>query len=172
VAIATTWADQQIVLDGNYKVYDRTYDGDEDAFIRREQLRMEADSYSESNWVVITVKSTNHIQFRWIETPDGWVMIHRSWLVEPAEVSYDGVKVNAQYYLSVSMPATWHDGGSVRMATTWIDTDYGLLPVPEDYARNQIVKSILAQGTMIDAWLDEQLATYEDLDAVIDAGNG
>lgn len=170
VAIATAWADQQEVLDGNYTVYQRDYFGDKDAFIRRQDLRLEANSYSESNWVFITVKSTNHIQFRWVATPKGWVMIHRSWLTEPADVSYDGIKVNAQYYLSVAMPAPWHPSGSIRMATTWIDSDYGILPVSEHFARQQVVKSMKNQGTMVDDWLDAQLEDYDDLDALLDAG--
>lgn len=172
IAIATAWANQQEVIPGNYEVYERDYSGDKDAFINREVLRVEATSYSESKWPLgITVKSTNHIQFRWVETENGWVMIHRSWLTEPADISYDGIKVNAQYYLSVAMPAPWHPDGSIRMATNWIDSDYGILPVPEDYARQQVVKSMIGQGTMIDEWLTEQLSQYGDLDAILAAGS-
>lgn len=169
IALATTWADQQQVLEGDYSVYDRVWYDDKDAFMLQEILRMEASSYSEANYAgIIKVESDNWIQFRWVETPDGWALVHRSWLTEPAEVSWDQIKVNAQYLLAVTIPATWNPGGSIRMMTTWIDADYVVLD--EDFARNQIVNSMVNQGTMIDEWLDEQFALYGDVAGVMAAG--
>lgn len=169
VAIATAWADQEQVLAGNYDLYEREYMGDKDAFIERQELWLEASSYSESSWAgIIKVNSTNWIQFRWVEVEDGWALVHRSWLIEPAEVSWESIEVNAQYLLAVTLPAPWNGSGSVRMMTTWIDADYGV--DIENYARNQIVSSMLKQGEMIDAWLGEQVEQYGDLDGILEAG--
>lgn len=169
VAIATAWADQEEVLAGNYDLYEREYFGDKDQFIGRQEMWLEASSYSESSWAgIIKVNSTNWIQFRWIETPDGWALVHRSWLIEPAEVSWESIEVSAQYLLAVTLPAPWNGSGSVRMMTTWIDADYGV--DIENYARNQIVSSMLKQGEMIDEWLAEQVEEHGDLDGILEAG--
>jgi len=169
IALATTWADQQEVMDGDFNVYERTWYDDKDAFMQREILRMEASSYSEADYFgLIKVNSNNWIQYRWVETPDGWALVHRSWLVQPAEVSWDGVSVNAQYLLAVTLPATWNPGGSIRMMTTWIEAKYGGLD--RDYALTQINKSMAGQGAMIDEWLSEQFAIYGDVEGVMEAG--
>lgn len=158
-AVATAWADQEDVLSGNYDLYEREYFGDKDAFINREDSFLEASSYSESSWAgLVNVDSTNWIQFRWVETEMGWVLMHRSWLIEPAEVSWDAIKVNAQYLLAVTLPAEWNSSGSVRLMTTWIDSEYPLNM--EDFARNQMVSSMQKQGEMIEEWLDESVEQH------------
>ena len=93
----------------------------------------------------------NRIQFRWVETAAlGWVLLHRSWLTEPAEVSIDSIEVNAQYFLAVTLP----DGRTTtRVQATWMDSDYGALPVTEDGAKREIVKSMRKQGEAVDEWL-------------------
>jgi len=170
IALATAWADQQEVLAGNYDLYQREYYGDKDAFMARQELRLDASSYSESNWAgIIKVNSTNYIEFRWVETDNGWVLLHRSWLIEPAETSWDAIHVNAQYLLAVTLPAPWYPSGSVRLMTTWIDSQVVGLDL-EDMARNQMVKSMQGQGEMIDAWLDDKLAEDGSIDGIIQAG--
>lgn len=171
VGVATSWGDQEDVLYKNYDEYSRDYFGDKDCFARQECDWLEASSYSMSKWAgLVTVESTNWIQFRWVDVDGELWMIHRSWLIEPADVSWEELQVNAQYLLAVTMPGDWVDGGAIRMMTTWIDADYGVLPVSEDFARQQIVNSMQNQGEMIDEWLDEQLDAYGSVDAMLDAG--
>lgn len=171
VAVATSWADQEEVLDKTYAVYDRTYDGDIDCFAWQECDWIEADSYSESSWAgLIDVQSTNHIQFRWVEVDGEMWMIHRSWLNGPATVSWEELQLNAQYFLAITMPASWAEGGAIRMMTTWIDAEYAWLPVSEDTARLLVVKSMDKQGEMIDEWLDVQMEDYGSVEAMLEAG--
>jgi len=47
------------------------------------------------------------------------------------------------------------DDGTSRVQATWMDSDYGALPVTEDGAKREIVKSMSKQGEAIDAWLLE-----------------
>lgn len=172
VGIATAWGDQQEVLQGNYDIYVRNYVGNPDCFARMECDWLEASSASQSKWAgLVKVESVNWIQFRWVEVDGQPWMIHRSWLTEPAWVNLESIKLNAQYLLAITMPADWYgDGGSIRMMTTWLDAQYGVLPVSEDEARRQIVKSMRDQGEMIDGWLSAQLQAYGTVEAMIDAG--
>ncbi len=167
LALATVWGDQQEVLSGDYDIYERTWKQDPDDFMAERIDRAEASSYSEADFGPIQVTSRNRIQFRWVQTEDGPVLIHRSWLTEPAEVSWETISVRAQYLLAVSLPAPWAPEGAVRLMATWIDADYGVNI--EDYARNQMVKSMREQGEMIDAWLDAQFAAHGDVEGVLDA---
>jgi len=145
--------DQSEVFPKIYDVYEREYDSDPSCFPGHSCTELEAAAESESSWAgLIRVVSKNHIQFRWVETEVGWAMVHRSWLTEPADVSYDGVKVHAQYFLAVTLP----DGdGAVRMQATWIDSEYGALPVSEDYAKQLVVNSMQKQGDTLEEWLEE-----------------
>ncbi len=153
VVRATVADDWGKVAEENYDIYDRTFNRDPGCFPGRECLRLRGSSYAESKFAgIINVTTRNKIQVRWVETERGWVMLHRSWLTEPAEVSIDSVKVNAQYFLAVVMD----DGRATRrLQANWIDTDYGALPVSEDFAKQQVVESMREQGEMINEWLAE-----------------
>ena len=110
--------------------------------------------HSVSTWVgLITVESFNKGQVRWVETEHGWMNVQRTWLVDPAEVSLDNIEVNANYFIGVVMPTK---KGVVRISATWIDSDYGALPVSEDWAKSQIVDQMQEQNRAIEKWLEDQ----------------
>lgn len=143
--------DQTEIFADSYQVYDRDFDEDPACFPDKECTFVEANLYAESSWArLITVTSRAHNQYRWLETDAGWMMAQRSWMVEPAEVSWEEIQVNAQYYLAITLPAS---GGAVRMQATWIDADYGVLPVGEDYAKTQIVSSMQKTHEQLETWL-------------------
>jgi hypothetical protein len=143
---AELWAD-------NYNVFDRNYDSDASCFPDRECETLTGTTYGEATWAgLIDVVSQSSVEFRWVETELGWMMMQRSWLDEPAEVSWESVEVNGQYFLAILLPA---DSGTIRMQSTWIDTDYGSLPVSEDFALNQVVKSMQATSETLEEWIAE-----------------
>ena len=145
--------DQEEIFVDSYQVYNRDWDGDPACFPGRDCTFVEADLHAESSWAgLITVSSHAHNQYRWLDADGGWMMAQRSWMVEPAEVSWDEIQVNAQYYLAITLPAS---GGAVRLQSTWIDADYGVLPVGEDYAKQQIVKSMQGTHDQLETWLEE-----------------
>ena len=43
-------------------------------------------------------------------------------------------------------------GKTVRTMATWMDADYGAIPITEDGAKNEIVKSMQKQGEQVDEW--------------------
>jgi hypothetical protein len=153
VSRAVVVDDWEEVAKLNYNVYDRDFHKEPSCFPGRECMRIGATSYAEAKFAgIIDVVTRNRIQFRWIESDAGWMMLQRSWLTEPADVSMDNIEVNAQYFLTVTYPET--SNKSVRLQATWIDADYGALPVSEDFAKQQIVKSMQKQGEAVEEWLD------------------
>ncbi len=151
-------ADQDEVSGNQYKVYDRSFDGDPECFASRDCDWLEAEIYTLSSWAgLVEIGSTSISQYRWLEIDDlGWVMAQRSWMVEPAEISYTTIdfelSVDANYFLQVLLPAP---GGSLRMQATWIDADYGVLPVSEDYAMSRMITEMQDMSDQIESYLDE-----------------
>lgn len=147
----TVVADWAQVVPKNYDEYSRDFERNPSCFPDRDCTELAATSYGLSKWAgIINVETWNDIEFRWVETDLGWAFAHRSWLTRPAEVSLDGVDVFAQYFLGVTIPDG--DGQTIRLMATWIDADYGALPVSEDYAKSQIVTSMQNQGEAIEEY--------------------
>ena len=155
LAKTTVVDDWEKVANGQYESYKRNFGNQSPAcFPKKNCEELTATSFSESSWAgLIDVESKNKIDFRWIYSEDNneWYLVHRSWLTEPATVTPDnyGIEVYGQYFLAVSMRV---NGKTVRMMATWIDTDYGIIPITEDGAKSEIVKSMQKQGEFIDDW--------------------
>lgn len=146
-------ADQTEVFPVSYEVYDREFDVPPDCFPPRDCTFIEADLHAESSWAgLITVSSWARNQYRWVRIEAGWAMAQRSWMTRPADVSWDEIQVDAQYYLAVTLPT---DEKARRLQATWIDADYGALPVGEDYAKQQIVTSMQNTSEQLEEWIGE-----------------
>jgi hypothetical protein len=152
-AFVAPWED---VVEDTYDSYDRRFEEDPKCLLDKECLWLEYETDSVSTWVgLLTVESYNKGQVRWVETEYGWMNIQRTWLVDPAKVTgtLDSVEVNANYFIGVIMPV---ENKVVRISATWIDTDYGNLPVSEDWAKSQVVDQMQEQNRAISNWLDDQ----------------
>lgn len=155
VAKTTVVADWEQVAEGNYDEYRRNFgDQNENCFPKKNCDLLTATSYSSSKWAgLIEVESKNKIDFRWFYSEElaEWFLVHRSWLTEPATATPDsyGIDVQAQYFLATTAKV---DGKTVRMMATWIDADYGAIPISEDGVKVQIVKSMQKQGEQVDEW--------------------
>jgi hypothetical protein len=155
VATTTVVDDWEKVAEGNYDEYRRNFgDQNPSCFPKKNCELLTASSYSSSKWAgLIEVESKNKIDFRWFHSEElnEWFLVQRSWLTEPATVTPDtyGIDVQAQYFLATTAKV---DGTTVRMMATWIDADYGALPISEDGAKSQIVKSMQKQGEQVDEW--------------------
>ena len=64
------------------------------------------------------------------------------------------INLNQQYYLSVNMEAKC--SGTLRLVSNWIDSEYGVLPVTEDWAKAQLVDSMIDQEIAVANWLMDQ----------------
>lgn len=155
VAKTTVVDDWEKVAEGNYDEYRRNFGNQSPGcFPKKNCELLTASSYSSSKWAgLIEVESRNKIDFRWFysEDKDKWYLVQRSWLTEPATVSPDtyGIDVKAQYFLATTMKV---NSKTVRLMATWIDADYGAIPISEDGVKSQIVTSMQKQGEQVDEW--------------------
>ena len=72
---------------------------------------------------------------------------------EPAVVDPDVIDANASYYIEMLMLG--RDDKMIRTSATWIDTEYGALPVDEGWAKSQVVESMKKQDSAISNWIEE-----------------
>ena len=101
IAATLTWSGLEEVLEGNFSLYERTFDVDSSCFVDRSCQSIAASSHTISKWVNVVEMDTRYrIQFRWVYTKYGWMMLHRFWLLAPAGGTLD-VMMNANYYLGV-----------------------------------------------------------------------
>ena len=131
-----------------YEAYVRDWETDGDCHVARECLWGAADIRSTADYGLVTVESKYRSEYRWVETEDGWAHLQRTWLLEPIEVL--GIQTNATFYLGVSLA----DGSRTeRLQASWaaIQTD---LPITEENALNQTIKSLIETEEDIDVWLD------------------
>ena len=91
------------------------------------------------------------MEFRWVDTPIGWVLIHRSWLKHPAPGDRFDFKIKANYYIGLTMPDT--GSGSLRLHANWFDLDTGSVP--------------LSESAIASAWLQDQKAASSRHDDMI-----
>jgi len=144
VMVAENWED--VIVD-QYEYYNKNFTEGEDCMLDKDCLVAKASSESELVQLGISIVSKNRIQYRWVETDEGWGIVHHSWLTEPPEVSSDIVEPNSQFFLSVTLPRD----PVVRIQATWIDTKILGVNVP----KNQVVKTMRDQGDSIELFMDD-----------------
>ena len=150
--------DNTLEVNGDaYVAFERTWQGDPECFAQQKFMSVSSDSLSEAKWAgLISVKYNSHLEFRWVPTSRGWVMIHRSFLNEKPEVSLSIIDVRQNYWLGVVMPTSKKTGDSraTLLQTNWSDVDYGILPVPESTALNMIVSSMKDSFDATETWMN------------------
>ena len=88
---------------------------------------------------IMTARSKNGIQYRWVDTEHGTAVVYRTWLQKPAVLSMDGVHIDTSFYLSAAMP--W-DNGTIRLQALWAATELESLPVPASFALATAIKTM------------------------------
>ena len=112
IAALLTWPDFKKVLD-NFDLYEREFDRDPACFASRECLKIRADSRTRSKWAnVVEMEARYAIQFRWVDTKYGRMLVHRFWLKEKVDGDLFDVKLYDNYYIGVAMA----DGARVAQA--------------------------------------------------------
>lgn len=131
-----------------YIEYERTWDTNGRCHVDRDCAWGEADIRSLADYGLAKVESRYRSEYRWVETERGWAHLQRTWLLEPIDVL--GIETVSQFYLAVSLADS---GRTQRLQASWaaIQTD---LPISEDSALNQTIKSLVGTEEDIDAWLD------------------
>lgn len=91
----------------SYIEFKREFQGDAECFARLECDTLSCDSRSTANFAgIIEVKYDSHVEFRWVNTSMGPVMIHRSFMNKNPEISVDfpGVEFRQGFYLGIAFP--------------------------------------------------------------------
>lgn len=149
-------ADWDRVSSGTYSCYERIYDDNANASCLLDGSCdwLSYQTTSVSSWAgLVTVVSNNSGQIRSIQTEYGPVVLQRTWLNEPAETSGvlgDSVNVHAQYYVNITMPIA--SGEILRTTATWIDGEY--LIEDQDFAKNQMIRTMQNQNEILTEWID------------------
>jgi|GEM_PF-1241857 len=103
LASLLTWEDFGSTLD-NFSMYERTFTSDPTCFGSRDCLKVRADSHTKSAWAgLVGMESKYGIQFRWVKTKVGWMMLQRFWLKDPVNGDQLEVKMKANYYIGIIM---------------------------------------------------------------------
>ena len=91
-----------------YIKFRREFLDDPECFAQRECATTTCNSYSTSEWAggLIEVKYDTRVEFRWINTRIGPVMLHRSFMNKKPEVSvsFPGADLRQSYYLGIVFP--------------------------------------------------------------------
>ena len=125
IAGTLTWDGFAEVVEGNFSTYERTFEEDSSCFTDRSCTAVQASSHTVSKWARVVEMDTRYtIQYRWVYTEYGWMMLHRFWLLEPAGGTLN-VMMNANYYLGV----LFSDGGrgSADLSPALMSTAGGLI---------------------------------------------
>jgi hypothetical protein len=145
--------------DDPLEMYPDTYDdftrdvhGDMDCFLAGDCERLETEITSVLNYPLgVQVTTHSMIQYRWIDTDPGPVLVERTWLREPATVNVSWLTVDQQYYLWVVLP----DGDGARtLQSTWVVATLTGASVPENAALDMVINSMSGTADKLDAWVD------------------
>jgi len=143
--------DQMRIFEGEYLAFERDFDGSVRCFARGVCVDEGARTQSVNRYPLgLELGVDFRTQWRWVEGPEGPVVVYRTWLQRPADVNKDWLGVNYQYFLGVTMP----DGGQTRrLQTTWIAASLGDTPVPEDMALNMVIDGMSGTDETLEAYL-------------------
>ena len=116
IASTLTWSGFNEVVEDNFSLYERNFDSDSSCFVDRSCESVAASSHTVSKWVGVVEMDTRYrIEYRWVYTQYGWMMLHRFWLLAPAGGTLD-VMMNANYYLGVLFSDDARGGGRLSPA--------------------------------------------------------
>ena len=75
------------------------------------------------------------------------------WLKDPAisEPESIGIELHQEFGFVDTFPP---EEGALRISTKWVDTEYGTLPVDEDWVFNQTISSMQWKSLKIEDWLE------------------
>lgn len=159
VTHALVWEKQEELYPGTYLEFERTVlEGDYDCFNSRACDWLEVDNEVVSSYPLgLTVSSRYIGQYRWIDLPDGRsVSIYRTWITEPPVVSFDFLDIKDQFYFGANIPMG-NGEHTLRLLASWIVAEIGDTDIPEDFALNLVIDSLVLSNEEMDLWISENL---------------
>ena len=137
-----------------YLEYDRTFDEGRDCIVSRDCLWADGSVYTLSDWGILgEVEAVRRIEFRWVETDDGWVFLQRWWLTEPSTGDTLNLVIDDQYYIGVNFPTS---SGTQRVHASWLTMTTSTGDFSEG-AANQLIDNWKKDSENLDIWISENL---------------
>ena len=99
----------------------------------------------------ITIEVWYVAQVRWVELDDGPSILYRTWMSQPAVSNLGWIDVNQQYGVSTTFSS---ENGTRKLEAGWIDMALGDIELPEDFALNLVVDTIVESGEKLEAYMD------------------
>jgi hypothetical protein len=139
-----------------YEEYIKEFSEDPECLIQRDCDWITYETTNLSNYIIVKIDGTTTGQVRWVETENGWAIVQRTWLREPATVTPDeyDITLHAQYFINITAPS--REGDIIRTTATWIDSEYGVIPITEDYAKIMIIQNMEKQNEDIVNWINPE----------------
>jgi len=150
---ALVYPGQEELYPDTYLSFNRTVlDGEYGCFREQDCDWLETRNQLSSSYPLgLTVDSVYQAQYRWVEIEAGTASVYRTWMTQPADVSFDWMQIPEQFYLGVNLPR--RGGGTVRLMATWILAEIGNSDVPENVALNMVIDSMVTSNDEIGDWM-------------------
>ncbi len=137
-----------------YDTYDREFDEGQECISDRDCMWAEGHVYSVADWGILgEVTADRRIEYRWLETEDGWAFIQRWWLTEPSTGTRLGLKIQDQVYVGINYPL---DRGTRRVHASWLTMEMTTGDASTG-ASNQLIKNWEKDADELDSWIDDNL---------------
>lgn len=156
VTRALLWEDQEDLYPNTYEEFNRTVlEGDYDCFNAQSCDWLAVNNEAVSSYPLgLTVSSEFISQYRWVEMEDGrTASVYRTWITEEPVVSLDFIDVKDQFYFGANIPITGTDT-TLRLLASWVMAEIGDTEIPEDFALNLFIGSLITSTEELDAWVD------------------
>lgn len=135
-----------------YASFERDDGGQLDCFLDGDCDLLDAEVWADQSYALgLQVQTNSRVQYRWIDTPNGRAMVQRTWLRSPADVSFDWLAVDQQYYVWLMVPQP--DGTSRSIQATWVVAQFSGDDVPEDLALQLVISSMSGQSQTLDDYI-------------------
>ena len=137
-----------------YTVYDREFDEGQDCIATMECFWAEGSVYSVADWGLLgEVTADRRIEFRWIETEQGWAFLQRWWLTEVSTGTRLDLTIDDQYYVGINYPIS---AGTRGIHASWLTMEMSTGDASTG-ASNQLIKNWKKDAEDLDAWISENL---------------
>ena len=137
-----------------YDTYDRQFDLGQDCISDRDCMWAEGSVYSVADWGILgQVTADRRIEYRWLETDDGWAFIQRWWLTEPSTGTRLGLKIQDQFYVGINFPL---EQGTRRVHASWLTMEMTTGDASTG-ASNQLINNWEKDADELDQWIDDNL---------------
>ena len=142
------------IMPSVYTTYDREFEAGQECIVAKDCLWAEGHVTSVADWGLLgQVEAERRIEYRWVDTPEGWVFLQRWWLTEPSTGSALNLVIDDQYYIGINYPL---EHGTQRVHASWLIMEMSTGDASTG-AANQLIDNWKNDAEELDAWISDNL---------------